>query len=131
MQLCSIVDRICEGKGKPEDLELLDELSETVSEASLCALGQTAPNPLRSTMKYFRDEYEEHIKEKKCRGGVCKSLITYSINDKCTGCLICKKKCPQQCISGEKDKLHVIDQSNCIKCGVCLDVCKFDAVDVN
>ncbi len=131
VQLCSIVDRICEGNGKPEDLELLDELSETVSEASLCALGQTAPNPLRSTMKYFREEYEEHINEKKCRGGVCKSLITYSINDKCTGCLICKKKCPQQCISGEKDKLHVIDQSNCIKCGVCMDVCKYDAVDVN
>jgi NADH-quinone oxidoreductase subunit F len=130
VQLCGIVDRICAGQGREEDLTLLEDLSATVAEASLCALGQTAPNPLRSTMRYFREEYEEHIRARKCRGRVCKALIQYTINDKCTGCLICKKKCPQECISGEKDLLHVIDQANCIQCGVCKDVCKYDAVDV-
>jgi NADH:ubiquinone oxidoreductase subunit F (NADH-binding)/(2Fe-2S) ferredoxin/NAD-dependent dihydropyrimidine dehydrogenase PreA subunit len=130
VQLCDIVDRICDGKGHDDDLDLLESLSETIADASLCALGQTAPNPLRSTMRYFREEYEEHIRDGKCRGGVCKSLITFTINDECTGCLICKKKCPQNCISGEKKKLHVIDQADCIKCGVCKDVCKFDAVDI-
>ncbi len=129
-QMCRIVDRICAGDGVAEDLPLLEELAETVAEASLCALGQTAPNPLRSTIRYFREEYEEHIHEKKCRGRVCKELITFTINPECTGCLICKRKCPQECISGEKKELHVIDQENCIKCGVCRDVCKFDAVDV-
>ena len=108
----------------------MEELAETVAEGSLCALGQTAPNPLLSTLRYFREEYEEHVRDKKCRGRVCKALIKFSINDKCTGCLICKRKCPQSCISGEKKKLHVIDQQNCIQCGVCLDVCTFDAVDV-
>jgi NADH:ubiquinone oxidoreductase subunit F (NADH-binding)/NAD-dependent dihydropyrimidine dehydrogenase PreA subunit len=130
VQLCDIVDRICDGKGQDGDLDLLESLSETIADASLCALGQTAPNPLKSTMRYFREEYEEHIRDGKCRGGVCKSLITFTINDECTGCLICKKKCPQNCISGEKKKLHVIDQADCIKCGVCKDVCKFDAVDI-
>ena len=131
VQLCAIVDRICAGQGREGDLELLEQLSETVAEGSLCALGQTAPNPLLSTLRYFREEYEEHIRDKKCRGRVCKDLITYHINDECTGCLICKKKCPEQCISGAKDELHVIDQSKCIKCGVCYDVCKYDAVDVS
>jgi len=131
VQLCAIVDRICAGQGREGDIELLEQLSETVAEASLCALGQTAPNPLLSTLRYFREEYEEHIRDEKCRGRVCKDLITYDINDKCIGCLICKKKCPEQCISGAKDELHVIDQSKCIKCGVCHDVCKYDAVDVS
>ncbi|MBN2494749.1 MAG: 4Fe-4S binding protein [Deltaproteobacteria bacterium] len=130
-QLCIIIDRIREGKGREGDLTLLQDLGETIAEASLCALGQTAPNPLRSTLKYFREEYEEHIRNKKCRAGVCKALIRYSIDaEKCTGCLICARKCPQECISGEKKKPHVIDQDKCIKCGVCMDVCKYDAVCV-
>ena len=129
-QLCDIIDRIRDGKGREGDLDLLEEVSQTVAEGSLCALGQTAPNPLLSTIKYFRDEYIEHIEQKKCRAKVCKSLIRFDINDKCTGCMVCARKCPQDCISGEKKKLHTIDQSNCIKCGVCLEVCKFDAVDV-
>ncbi|MBW2699915.1 MAG: 4Fe-4S binding protein [Deltaproteobacteria bacterium] len=129
-QLCDIIDRIKAGKGREGDLDLLEEVSQTVKEGSLCALGQTAPNPLLSTIKYFRDEYIEHIEQKKCRAKVCKDLITFSINDKCTGCMVCARKCPQDCISGEKKKIHTIDQSNCIKCGVCLEVCKFDAVDV-
>jgi Pyruvate/2-oxoacid:ferredoxin oxidoreductase delta subunit len=129
-QLCAIVDRICAGEGKENDLQLLEELAETVAEGSLCALGQTAPNPLLSTIRYFRDEYQEHIEEKKCRGRVCKALITFTINDNCNGCMVCKRKCPQKCISGEKKKPHLIDQKNCIQCGVCQDVCKFDAVDV-
>jgi Pyruvate/2-oxoacid:ferredoxin oxidoreductase delta subunit len=131
IQLTAIVNKICRGEGTEEDLDLLEQLSSTVEEGSLCALGQTAPNPLRSTMRYFREEYEEHVRDKKCRGRVCKDLITYHINDKCIGCLLCKKKCPEQCISGAKDELHVIDQSKCIKCGVCYDVCKYDAVDVS
>ncbi|HOX45862.1 MAG TPA: NADH-ubiquinone oxidoreductase-F iron-sulfur binding region domain-containing protein [Myxococcota bacterium] len=130
VQLCVIVDRICAGQGKAGDLELLEELGNTVADASLCALGQTAPNPLRSTIRYFREEYERHIRDKRCPAKVCKALITFSINDKCTGCTICAKKCPQSCISGEKKKLHTIDQSKCIKCGVCNDVCNFDAVSV-
>jgi NADH-quinone oxidoreductase subunit F len=130
-QLCVIVDRICDGKGKEGDLELLEELSQTVAEASLCALGTSAPNPLRSTIKYFKEEYEEHINNKKCRAKVCKSLIKFSVIDEnCTGCLLCKKKCPTEAVSGEKKQVHKIDQSICIQCGVCADVCKFDAIAV-
>jgi len=129
-QLHSLVTDVCEGRGTEETVALIEELCDTVEAASLCALGTTAINPVRSTLKYFRHEYEAHVKEKKCPGRVCKELITFSINDNCTGCLVCKKRCPQQCISGERKELHVIDQNNCIKCGVCRDVCKFDAVDV-
>ncbi len=128
-QMAEIFERICQGKGREEDLPLLEELSQTMIDASLCALGGTAPNPVLSTMRYFRNEYEEHIKQKKCSAGVCKALITFSINaEKCTGCHLCAMQCPQQCISGEKKQKHIIDQSRCIKCGVCYDVCKFDAV---
>jgi NADH:ubiquinone oxidoreductase subunit F (NADH-binding) len=130
-QLEIIVERICAGEGREEDIQLLSDLSQTVAEASLCALGSTAPNPLLSTLKYFREEYEEHIKLKKCRAKVCKALITFSvIEENCTGCLLCKKKCPSQAISGEKKKVHVIDQEKCIQCGVCNDVCKFNAIRV-
>ena len=128
--LCRIVDRVCAGQGREGDLELLDEISLTVEKASLCALGQTAPNPLRSTMRYFKDEYVAHIKDHKCPAKVCKALITYTINDKCTGCMVCARNCPTGAITGERKKLHVIDQAKCIKCGVCQEVCKFDAVDV-
>ena len=130
-QMLTILNKICEGKGKMSDLDLLEDLSETILAGSLCALGSTAPNPVLSTLKYFRNEYEAHINEKKCPAGVCKSLITYRIDaEKCTGCRICAKDCPEKCISGEKKQLHVIDQDKCIRCGVCMEVCpkKFDAV---
>ncbi len=126
-----ILVRICEGKGKEEDIELLEELAEAVKDASLCALGATAPNPVLSTIRYFRPEYEAHIKDGKCPAGVCKALITFAIDkEKCKGCLLCAKNCPQQAITGEAKQPHTIDQDKCIKCGVCLDVCKFDAVSV-
>ena len=125
-----IVD-ICEGKGKPEDLALLEELGEAVRDGSMCALGGTAPNPVLSTLRYFKDEYEAHIHEGRCPAGVCKALITYHIDpEKCKACLLCTKNCPQEAISGGKKKPQVIDQEKCIKCGVCRDVCKFDGVVV-
>jgi NADH:ubiquinone oxidoreductase subunit F (NADH-binding)/ferredoxin len=128
-QMLEILDRICSGGGKEGDIELLKEISVLVGDASLCALGTTAPNPVLSTIEYFRDEYEAHIKEKKCPGGVCRELIEYYIDaDKCTGCGVCKKKCPQNAITGEKKKPHVIDREKCIQCGICRDACKFDAV---
>jgi len=124
-----ILTRICGGDGKEADIELLEELAEAVKDASLCALGGTAPNPVLSTLRYFRDEYESHIKEKKCPAGVCKALITYSINkEECKGCRLCAKNCPQEAITGEAKEPHTIDQDKCIKCGVCVDVCKFEAV---
>jgi NADH:ubiquinone oxidoreductase subunit F (NADH-binding)/(2Fe-2S) ferredoxin/ferredoxin len=124
-----ILDRICSGNGAEGDIEMLGELAEAVKDASLCALGGTAPNPVLSTIRYFRDEYESHIKDKRCPAGVCKQLITFSIDkDKCTGCRLCVKNCPQQAISGQVKQPHTIDQDKCIKCGVCADVCKFEAV---
>ena len=126
----TILTRICEGKGEEGDIEKLEAISETVIDGSLCGLGKSAPNPVLSTIRYFRDEYEEHIREKKCRAGICKELITYSINEKCIGCTACAKKCPENCISGEPKGMHVIDASKCIKCGICLETCKFDAVEV-
>ncbi len=120
---------ISEGKGKSGDIELLETLSKNIIASSLCALGQTAPNPVLTTLRYFRDEYEAHIYDKKCPAGVCKELITYFIDsDKCTGCMLCKKKCPQECISGEKKQPHEIDQEKCITCGICYNACKFDAI---
>jgi len=127
-QMLGILNRICEGKGKEKDIELLGEISDVMINASLCALGRTAPNPILTTTKYFRDEYEAHIKNKKCPAGVCKSLVTYKITDKCIGCDACVKVCPQKAISGEKKKKHIIDQNKCIKCSACLDACKFNAI---
>jgi NADH:ubiquinone oxidoreductase subunit F (NADH-binding) len=126
-----ILTRICNGEGRPGDLELLEEISQTVQETSLCQLGGSAPNPVLSTLRYFREEYEEHIEHKRCPAGACKALVHYSINaDKCTGCVACIKPCPSQAISGQLKKLHVLDQAKCIKCGICYEVCKFDAVEV-
>lgn len=128
--LLNILDGICKGEGKDGDIELLEEICATVQDASLCQLGGSAPNPVLSTIRYFREEYEEHIRDKKCRAGVCKPLISYSINENCTGCRVCLKNCPTEAISGEKNEKHVIDVDKCIKCGICSEVCKFNAVEV-
>jgi NADH-quinone oxidoreductase subunit F len=122
--------KICEGQGTPGDLDFLEELSRTVQAASLCQLGASAPNPVLSALRYFRTEFEAHIHEKRCPAAVCKPLIRYDITENCTGCMVCTKRCPTQAISGEKKAKHTIDQKECIKCGVCLEVCKFDAVEV-
>jgi NADH:ubiquinone oxidoreductase subunit F (NADH-binding)/NAD-dependent dihydropyrimidine dehydrogenase PreA subunit len=126
-----ILQDICNGKGKEGDVELLESMSQGIVDGALCALGSTAPNPVLSTLKYFRDEYVAHVRDKKCPAGVCKALIRFSVSEeKCTGCGVCLKKCPTECISGEKKKTHVIDQTKCIKCGVCRESCKFDAIIV-
>jgi len=130
-QMLRILNRICEGKGEEGDIDLLEELSAVVRDSSLCALGQTAPNPVLSTIKYFRDEYEAHIQQKRCPAGVCKSLVSYYIlPEKCQACQICARECPVGAISGGKNLVHVIDQDKCTKCGTCIEVCpaKFDAV---
>ena len=123
---------ICEGRGKEEDIEILEGMASSIKDSALCALGQTAPNPVLTTLKYFKDEYEAHIKEKRCPAGVCKNLITYEIiPDNCTGCHACFKACPTGAISGEKKEVHVIDQDACIKCGMCISTCRFDAITVS
>ncbi len=129
LRMSEILEDITNGEGKPEDLVLLEELAEVIKDTALCALGGTSPNPVLSTIKYFRDEYEAHIIDKKCPAGVCKALIEYSINSKnCTGCGACLKQCPQNAITGEKKEPHSIDPEKCIKCGACYDACKFNAI---
>ena len=126
-----ILEDICAGKGKEGDVELLETMSQAISDGSLCALGGSAPNPVLSTIKYFRQEYDAHIKKKRCPAGVCKALIKYSINpEKCTGCGMCVKVCPTSATSGEKKKPHIIDNETCIRCGACIESCKFDAITV-
>ncbi len=126
-----IVTDISEGEGKEGDIQFLEKLAQATKDASLCGLGQTAANPVLSTLRYFRDEYIAHVKDKICPAGVCKKLITYSIlEDKCTGCLACIKVCPQEAISGELKKVHVLDQEKCIKCGACFEACQFDAIKI-
>ena len=121
-----------EGKGEEGDIERLEELSYQIKDNSLCGLGQTAPNPVLTTIKYFRDEYEAHIRDKKCLARVCTSLLTYTVNEEnCTGCTVCAKNCPVDAISGERKELHHIDQEVCIKCGVCYTKCKFEAINLS
>ena len=129
-QMHEILERICNGNGTEEDLTLLEDLANVMKVGSLCMLGGTAPNPVLTTLRFFRDEYIAHIKDKKCPAGVCKALIEYTINDNCTGCGLCQKNCPQGAISGEERNQRSIDPEKCIRCGVCFDVCKFDAVEV-
>jgi NADH-quinone oxidoreductase subunit F len=129
-RMLEILTRITEGEGKEGDIELLEELSKRVMDGSLCALGGTAPNPVLTTLKYFRHEYEAHIRDKKCPAHSCKNLLTYEIlEDKCTGCTVCAINCPTKAIAGERKQLHVIHQELCIKCGKCKSVCRFQAVE--
>lgn len=128
-QLYTILDKISRGNGEMADLEKLKDIGQAMRFSSLCALGQSAPNPTLSTLKKFEAEYIEHIKEKKCAAGKCKKLISFIITDKCIGCGACARQCPASCISGEKKTMHVIDQSKCLKCGACETTCKFNAIE--
>jgi NADH-quinone oxidoreductase subunit F len=130
-RMLGILERISSGKAKEEELGILEEMAYMIKETSLCALGRTAPNPVLTTLRYFKDEYLAHINEKRCPAKVCPELIRYSIlPDKCRGCMACKSACPVEAISGEKEKSHKIDQSKCIKCGACFDACRFEAIVV-
>jgi NADH-quinone oxidoreductase subunit F/NADP-reducing hydrogenase subunit HndC len=127
-RMLEMLNKICEGKGEIEDLDRLENLAENIKDSSLCGLGQTAPNPVLSTMSNFRHEYIAHIEDKKCEAGVCKSLLKVIITDKCIGCTVCTKVCPVDCISGNRKEKHVIDQSACIKCGACIEKCPVNAI---
>ena len=130
-QMYDLLCRITEGRGREGDIEMLEELAAYVKDSSLCMLGGTAPNPVLSTLRYFRDEYEAHIREGKCPAGVCKALVQFHIDSQsCKGCGLCKRNCPTESISGEKKEAHTIDAATCVKCGVCYEECPFDAVAV-
>ena len=130
-RMLEILERITKGEGKPDDIEKLESLSENIKQGSLCGLGQTAPNPVLTTVKYFRDEYEAHIFENKCPAKSCRDLIMYRvIPDNCTGCMVCARNCPVNAITGEKKQVHFIHQELCTHCGVCFEVCKFDAIEI-
>ena len=130
-QMLKILNNITQGRGKEGDIERLEELAEVAKNASLCTLGKSAPNPVLSTIRYFRDEYEAHIKDKRCPAGVCKELISYYIEPaKCKACMICARKCPVEAINGGKNQVHIIDQVKCTKCGTCYENCppRFKAI---
>lgn len=128
-RMLDILERICSGYGRPEDIALLEDLGETIKSTSLCGLGQSAPNPVLATLKYFRHEYDEHIRDKRCSAGVCTALQSFMIeSSRCKGCTLCIEVCPTAAISGEKKKPHMIDEDKCIRCGACVSKCKFEAI---
>ena len=127
-RMLEILERITRGEGKDGDIELLEELANKIKDGSMCGLGQTAPNPVLTTIRYFRNEYEDHIYNKKCTAKSCKALITYNLTDACKGCTLCARNCPVDAISGNVKEVHVIDHDKCIKCGKCMDHCKFGAI---
>lgn len=128
-RLLEMLNKITEGNGTLEDIDKMEELCYYIQKNALCALGQTAPNPVLSTLKYFREEYEAHVVEKRCPAGVCKKLLRYEIDaEKCRGCTACARKCPVGAIAGKVREPHTIDKSKCIKCGACMETCKFGAI---
>jgi NADH-quinone oxidoreductase subunit F/NADP-reducing hydrogenase subunit HndC len=130
-RLHEMLQTVTEGKATMETLESMKNLSNVIKDTSLCGLGQTAPNPVLSTLNNFWDEYVEHVVDHKCRAGACKSLMRYVIiPDNCVGCTACARNCPVNCISGERKQVHEIDQSTCIKCGTCMEKCKFNAIEI-
>lgn len=132
MRMLEILIRITGGEGEEGDIQKLEELAEQIKDSSLCGLGQTAPNPVLTTIRYFRDEYEAHIHQKKCPAKSCKKLLTYTVNvQSCTGCTVCARNCPVDAISGERKQVHVIDQDLCIRCGICYTKCKFEAISIS
>ncbi|RKD33942.1 NADH-ubiquinone oxidoreductase-F iron-sulfur binding region domain-containing protein, partial [Thermohalobacter berrensis] len=128
-RMLELLEKITSGKGEPEDIDKLERLADTIKNTALCGLGQTAPNPVLSTLKYFRNEYEAHVNEKRCPAGSCKELLSFFIEeDKCKGCTLCAKACPADAISGERKEAHTIDQDKCVKCGACIEKCPFGAI---
>jgi NADH-quinone oxidoreductase subunit F len=129
-RMVEILDRLCEGQGRPEDLRNLEELADRVSRTSLCGLGQTAPNPVLTALRYFRGEFEAHVLEKRCPAGRCASLITYRINERCIGCTMCAQVCPVDAIAYRPHERHEIDVDACTRCNMCFDVCQDGSVEV-
>jgi len=128
-QLAFLLTKLTEGKGTLQDIETIEAIAATMEHNSLCGLGKSAPNPVLSTLRYFRHEYEQHVRGR-CPAGVCRELIRYEVMDTCTGCLACIKPCPENAITGEFEKIHIIDQALCSRCGICRSVCNFDAIRV-
>jgi len=123
-----LLEKITSGNGTLKDIDRLEELAHSIKASALCGLGQTAPNPVLSTLRYFRNEYEAHVNEKRCPAGVCTDLLQYIITDKCIGCTKCARNCPVNCITGKVKEMHTIDQTKCIKCGACQEACPVDAI---